>query len=168
MLKLILLSLLTLAPNVSASINYIEAFEQVRSQSFWPVPKSPNGDYIISTFGPRTKGGTGAYDFHRGVDIRGDIGDDIVAAFDGTVHRIFTDSGGGFTIILEHVLPQAAKLLDDKEETTKFFTVYMHGDSSNLGEGIPMSAGDVIATIGDSGGTALTPHLHFEVRIGTR
>jgi len=170
MLKLILVSILApdLAVSASASISYIEAFKQVRSQSVWPVPASYGGDFIGSTFGPRGRGTDRVYDFHRGVDINGEIGDAIVASFDGTVVRISTDATGGLSLTLEHELPQAVKLHSGMEETTKFYTLYLHCSAAFAEVDNVVKAGEVIAAVGDSGGRALRPHLHYEVRLGTR
>ena len=172
-LKLTLHLFFTLIPAVvyAAANSYTDVFRSMRNQaglSVWPVPESHFGDSIISTFGPRLKGNARIYDFHRGVDIKGDVGDDIVASFDGKVVRIKADSRGDFTVILEHELPQPAKLHDDKEETSRFYTIYMHCDSTIAEVDEVVNAGDVIAAIGDSGGAAHTPHLHQEVRLGTR
>jgi len=167
MLKFILLSILTLTPAVSSTINYVEVFSSIKSQSVWPVPAA-DSDSIVSTFGPRTKGTGFVYDFHRGIDIKGNVGDVILAAVAGEVVRILTDSKGEFTIILVHQLPEPVKLHEDKDETSRFYTVYMHCVSAIAMVGDVLNAGDNLATMGDYGGNALVPHLHLEVRLGTR
>jgi len=170
MMKLILLSLLfTLIPAlVSAATNYIDVFQSMRNQTVWPVPECPGGEFVTSTFGVRTRGPDRVYDFHRGIDILCDYGKDIVASYAGKVVKVSTDSTGGFTVILVHELPVPAKLHHKREETTRFYTHYLHCSSAIVEVDDTVNAGDVIATVGDSNGRTLRPHLHQEIRLGTR
>lgn len=69
-------------------VNLINA--QYNDLASWPI--GSQGD-ITSTFGPRYWAGrTNNYDFHRGIDINGNAGDNIYAATDGVVIGISTSS----------------------------------------------------------------------------
>jgi len=107
-----------------AALRYIDAFE----------PESYGGDFISPTFGPRIKvSATDAYDFHRGVGISGEVGNAIVAPFEGIVEDITAYPDGGHTVILEHMLPEPVKFTNkDKNETSIFYTLYMHLDESRV------------------------------------
>lgn len=106
----------------------------------WPAKVSE----ISSTFGKRW------FSFHEGIDIRGPIGTDILAAHDGQV--VYSDDqlrGYGNLVIV-----RGEGLL----------TVYAHNDRNRVRVGEAVSRGEHIADLGQSG-KATGPHLHFEVRI---
>lgn len=140
-------------------------------------------DDFESSFGPRNKSGSGAYDWHRGFDVDGtDMSSAIVAPLDGYFYDYRTTSSGGNIIILEHNISElggGASTYSDKS-VTKFYTWYLHlwddetaanGTStddlvSGYTKGDAISRGTQIGVMGQSGSTT-NPHLHFEVRIGT-
>jgi len=54
-------------------------------------------------FGPRQQFSTGKYDWHRGIDIDGELNIDvIVAPLDGCFYDYRTTASGGNIVILEH------------------------------------------------------------------
>ncbi len=124
----------------------------------WPAP----GNYSL------TKGaggqGDGGYnssrpahrdgDGHDGVDIQGKIGDPIKAFKGGTVVFAGVMGGYGNTIDIRH---------DDGSVTR-----YAHLDKINVQKDKPVTEGQVIGTLGDSGNAKglPSPHLHFEIRKG--
>jgi len=159
--------------------NYIDAFADMHSSDtpfVWPLPNSSGdgsigygGDFLSSAFGPRIKISTQSYDFHRGVDIHGEVGDPVVAPYAATVEKIVTYNDGGLTVILRHEFPQnfQVKLKDSAKETSIFYTLHMHLDANLVIQGNVVEAGQLIGNVGMSG-SAVSPHLHLEVRIGTR
>lgn len=149
--------------------NYFVAFAKLKNDVVWPTPSS-NSHNISSTFGPRLRASCNhCYDFHRGIDIHGNVGDPVVATYHGKVIEKKTYSGGGLTIILEHSFTNWTTLHADKGSIKKWYTLYMHLDSVEPGinVGSNVVAGARIANLGESGST-VNPHLHHEVRVGTR
>ncbi len=90
---------------------------------------------------------------HDGIDIAAPEGSPIGAAAEGTVLYAGKQSGYGSIVILRH----GANLL----------TLYAHASALLVRQGDRVSAGQAIARVGQSGRTT-GPHLHFEVREGTR
>jgi len=156
-------------PRPLFSIRWDSSYMQSANAFIWPCPESYNGgDFISSTFGPRIEVTTHTYDFHRGIDISGSIGDFIVAPYTGVVEKSVTYAAGGRTVILKHQLPgDSAKLLDDSKSTTRFYTLYMYIAEIVVQIGDIVEQGSILGTMGMTG-SALSPHLHTEVRLGTR
>lgn len=168
MMKFFLLTLLSLNCATHASQDYLEVFKNIREQGgfAWPAPNSPS-NAIASTFGPRTKKSTnGGYDFHRGIDIAGNIGEPVVAAHAGTVFYLREFVDGGLVMGLRHDLLMEFQVLPEKPSTKTFFTYYFHLNKFLAKEGDVVEAGDLIAELGETGGASI-PHVHFEIRIGT-
>ncbi|MDP9067562.1 MAG: peptidoglycan DD-metalloendopeptidase family protein [Actinomycetota bacterium] len=88
---------------------------------------------------------------HQGTDMMAAYGTPVVAITDGTI--TLSDYGGsaGYWIILSG---------DDGHQYW-----YMH-NQQNLVSGGHVSAGQQIATVGDTGNAAGTPHVHFEYHPG--
>jgi murein DD-endopeptidase MepM/ murein hydrolase activator NlpD len=107
-----------------------------------PVPGSSFGD---SWGAPRSGGRR-----HQGVDMMAGYGTPIYAVVSGSV-RHSTSGLGGNQI-----------WLSGNDGNTYF---YAHIQSYVGGPGA-VSAGDQIATVGDTGNARGTPHLHFEIHPG--
>ncbi len=90
---------------------------------------------------------------HDGIDIAAPEGAAVSAAADGTVVYAGRQAGYGQIVILRH----AGGLL----------TLYAHNAKVLVPEGAHVKGGEPIARVGQSGKTT-GPHLHFEVRQGTR
>lgn len=116
----------------------------------WPVPGSTR---ITSKFGQRHAPTAGASTMHYGIDIgarvRGVVGDDIVAPWDGQVRSVFTTSGGGNQLLIAHSDGRVSG--------------YAHLDRVLVQPGQIVSRGEVIAKMGNTG-TSTAAHLHFTVR----
>jgi murein DD-endopeptidase MepM/ murein hydrolase activator NlpD len=102
---------------------------------------------LYSKFGPRQG------QHHDGIDIAAPSGTLVTAAAGGKVVYAGVQSGYGSIVILRH----AGGLL----------TVYAHASELLVREGEAVEAGAPVARVGQSGRTT-GPHLHFEVREGTR
>ncbi|WP_168354957.1 peptidoglycan DD-metalloendopeptidase family protein [Clostridium sartagoforme] len=103
------------------------------------------GGYMTSGYGERWNS------FHKGIDIAGDTGDDVIAAMDGEViYSEYNDGGYGNLIIVKHE--------DDME------TYYGHLNESYVKVGDKIKKGDIIGAVGNTG-FSTGPHLHFELRI---
>jgi lipoprotein NlpD len=90
---------------------------------------------------------------HDGIDIAAPEGTDVTAAAAGSVIYAGEQTGYGSIVILKH----ASGLL----------TLYAHASAILVRHGDRVEAGQAIARVGRSGRTT-GPHLHFEVREGTR
>lgn len=111
----------------------------------------PVSGVYTSKYGYRTDPFTGKTATHSGVDIAAEQGTDIRAAMSGLVELSKKSDGDyGNYIIINH---------------GGFKTLYAHCEKlfANVGEFV--SAGEVIATVGNTG-RSTGPHLHFEIRIG--
>ena len=153
-------------------VGLAEAFDAIQADTIWAVPSSPQEE-ISSTFGPRIRTSTAAYDWHRGLDIHGETGDPILASYDGEFVGIRQYTNGGTTVIIEHAFAQPVSF--QGQEIDRWYTLYMHMDAVDAdlvaadaaGNHPVISAGDQIGTVGTSGST-VTPHLHQEIRVGSR
>jgi murein DD-endopeptidase MepM/ murein hydrolase activator NlpD len=114
-----------------------------------PAPRLawPLKGVVYSKFGPRQG------QHHDGIDIAAPSGTLVHAAAAGRVVYAGEQSGYGSIVILRH----AGGLL----------TVYAHASELLVREGEELAAGAPVARVGQSGRTT-GPHLHFEVREGTR
>ena len=99
---------------------------------------------ITSPFGPRWRR------MHNGIDIKVNIGDTIVSAFDGKVRIVkFERRGYGKYVVIRH---------DNGLET-----VYGHLSKFLVKENQLVKAGEVIG-LGGNTGRSTGSHLHFETR----
>ena len=99
---------------------------------------------ITSPFGPRWRR------MHNGLDLKVNIGDTIVAAFDGKVRIVkYERRGYGKYVVIRH---------DDGLET-----VYGHLSKQLVEENQLVKAGEVIG-LGGNTGRSTGSHLHFETR----
>lgn len=105
------------------------------------VAKPAEGVYT-SGFGPRW--GT----FHAGIDIANAVGTPILAVMDGTVIDSGPASGYGNWIRIQH--------------TDGSMSVYGHMETLNVAVGQMVTAGQVIAGMGNRG-FSTGSHLHFEI-----
>ena len=108
----------------------------------WPIK-----GVITSRFGNRTPTEIVTAN-HKGLDIAGNMGDNIVSAMDGTVVQYSEEGDYG-----KHLRIQSGEAL----------TLYAHCSELLVQEGSTVKQGDVIAKVGATG-RATGPHLHFEIR----
>lgn len=88
---------------------------------------------------------------HQGVDMMAAYGTPVVAITSGTITYAAYDGSGGNMIFLSG------------DDGNAYW--YMH-NQQNLVTGGHVSAGQQIATVGDTGNAEGTPHLHFEYHPG--
>ena len=112
----------------------------------WPVPTR---SYISSYFGWRTLYGRPNY--HKGIDIPGSAGTNIVAADSGKVLKVSKLTYGyGWHVIIDH--------------GNGVSTLYAHCSRLDVSVGDYVEKGQVVAGIGTTGNSTGN-HVHFEVRI---
>jgi murein DD-endopeptidase MepM/ murein hydrolase activator NlpD len=87
---------------------------------------------------------------HRGLDIRGEKGEEIKASNRGRVVMAEEFFFGGNTIILDH--------------GQGIYTIYMHLSGFNVQTGAIVSKEDIVGYVGSTG-RASGPHLHFGVKV---
>lgn len=104
----------------------------------------PVKSYTTSRFGMRR------YRYHYGIDLKVQIGDEILAAFDGKVRVTrFDRRGYGYYVVIRH--------------SNGLETVYGHLSKIKVSPGQIVNAGDCIG-LGGNTGRSTGPHLHFETR----
>lgn len=152
----------------------VEAIENGSVQLEWPIiSDNPMGD-IQSYFGPRLSGCSEqrCYDFHRGIDFSGEIGDDIVSVAEGEVYRLYTEDdddspylNGGNVVILRHTADEPFRF--HSKQYSVLYSIYYHLDSidSALTQGDIINDGVRVGALGETG-SASKPHLHLEIRAG--
>ncbi len=91
---------------------------------------------------------------HDGIDISAPEGTPVGAAASGTVVYTGEQPGYGFIVLVRHDRPD-------------LLTLYAHNSAILVKSGERVAAGQPIARVGQTGRTT-GPHLHFEVREGTR
>lgn len=106
----------------------------------WPV------DGLVSSTYGRRRGG-----WHRGIDIKAELGSVVLAAAAGVVVAAGVEPRYGRVVKIEH--------------ESDFVTVYAHNQENLVEVGMRVAAGDPIGTIGRTG-RATAHHLHFEIRRG--
>ncbi len=89
---------------------------------------------------------------HFGVDIAAKVGDDVVAALDGTVDSAYKDP----------LLGNCVKITSANEITTIYAGLLK---IDGIKKGDKVTAGEVIGKVGNTAASEITedPHLHFEV-----
>lgn len=113
-------------------------FSELTPLFVWPVDGP-----VSSTFG-RRRGG-----WHKGIDIKADLGIPVWAAAPGTVVISGYETRYGRVVKIEH--------------QNGFMTVYAHNDQNVVDAGERVSAGQIIGVVGRTG-RATAHHVHFEIR----
>ena len=118
--------------------------EQELTPSGHPVE---NG-WVSSGYGYRNDPFSGKRAFHRGVDIAGKVGSEVVAVASGVVTKARRKPGFGYLVEIAHA--------------DGFITRYAHNSKVLVTEGDLVTKGDAIALMGSSG-KSTGPHVHFEI-----
>ena len=105
---------------------------------------------IKSDYGyrPNPFSGRGS-EFHKGIDIKGNIGDSVRCTGKGIVEKADWDGGYGRCVVIRH------------EKNIR--TIYGHLSEFNVNPGDSVNSGDVVGFVGSSG-RSTGPHLHYEIR----
>ena len=99
-----------------------------------------------------SRGFSGQYPSHDGLDIAAPLGTDIFASADGTVVKVVESTiGDGNHVVIRHA--------------NGYYTLYGHCSELIAVEGTEVKQGDVIAKVGSTGNST-GPHLHFELIFG--
>jgi septal ring factor EnvC (AmiA/AmiB activator) len=120
------------------------AFTDLKGLLIMPV----NGK-IVEFFGSYTNTEFNLVNFRSGINISAERGEPIRAVYKGKTLYASWFKGYGNMIIIDH--------------GEHYYTLYAHAEELFKKKGDPVEAGEVIATVGDTGSMA-KPGLHFEVR----
>ncbi|MBV6657747.1 MAG: M23 family metallopeptidase [Devosiaceae bacterium] len=118
-----------------------------------PVAAPTRGARLSSRFGNRRDPFTRRTAFHSGIDYAAPTGHPIYAAADGVVTRARRAGGYGLMIEIDH--------------PNGLTTRYAHLSRMLVAPGARVSAGELIGRMGSTG-RSTGPHLHYEVRRGSR
>jgi murein DD-endopeptidase MepM/ murein hydrolase activator NlpD len=157
--------------SAAASDSITTAFQSLNTNAMWPVSGTTFNE-VESTFGPRIKVSTSAYDWHRGIDIDAPEGTPVLSPVAGTLFDVKNYVDGGLTVILKHAFTNPVSFAG--KTLTHYYTYYMHLSSvdpilqaaADSGQTPSVPQGFQIGTVGHSG-TAVGDHLHWELRVGT-
>lgn len=122
------------------------------SEFMWPVP----GYYTVSS-----QWRTAKRPNHTGIDIasRGISGKNIIASADGIVTLSQYYYGYGNCVMINHG--------KSSKNGKVYVTLYGHASELLVKKGQYVTAGTVIARVGNTGNST-GPHLHFEVRVDSK
>ncbi len=128
-------------------LEYFHDAERLLSHT--PSLNPAHTPWFTSSFGKRRDPMHGAFLMHKGLDLGGPVGSEIVAPADGVV--IFTGPRGGYgkTVVVAHGYGLQ--------------THFAHLSRFRVEKGERVRRGDVIAEMGSTG-KSTGPHLHYEVR----
>lgn len=119
------------------------------------APVRPSGGMVCPVAGPvsftDTWGAPRSGHTHQGVDMMAGYGTPLVAIVSGTITYAAYDGSGGNMIFLSG------------DDGNAYW--YMHNQQNFVTSG-HVTVGQQIATVGDTGNAAGTPHLHFEYHPG--
>lgn len=118
-----------------------------------PVAAPARGARLSSRFGNRRDPFTRRSAFHSGIDYAAPTGHPVYAPADGVVTR--SSRAGGYGIMVEIDHPNGLS------------TRFAHLSRALVSVGTRVHAGDQIGRIGSTG-RSTGPHLHYEVRRGSR
>lgn len=116
----------------------------------------PTEGRFSSPFGPRISPTGSGINFHYGIDIANAVGTPVKAAAGGEVIKVGNGNIGGYGkyIHIKHVI-----------NGKNMSTFYAHLNTQNVRVGDKVTAGQVIAQLGNTG-RSTGPHLHFEIQNG--
>lgn len=118
-----------------------QAFEKVRGKLAWPT-----GGKIVARFGQPRGGGLK----WNGVMIAADRGTEVRALYEGRIAYSDWLPGMGLLLIIDH---------------GDYMSLYAHNEQLFKAVGDRVEGGEVVATVGDSGGRS-QPGLYLEIRRG--
>ena len=116
--------------------------------SIWPIT-----GWISSAYGNRRDPFTGGPDFHSGVDIDAEAGQQVRATADGTVLSARYSGNFGNLVTVDHGFGIGTR--------------YGHLSRFAVAEGQRIRRGDVVGLVGSTG-RSTSPHLHYEITLDGR
>ncbi|MCB1760469.1 MAG: peptidoglycan DD-metalloendopeptidase family protein [Gammaproteobacteria bacterium] len=117
-------------------------------QSLLPSGQPVQKGWISSHYGYRKDPFTGKKAFHKGVDIAGRRGAEVLAVASGLVTLAKAKTGYGYTVEISHA--------------DGLTTRYAHNKEIFVQQGDLVEKGDIIGSVGSTG-RSTGPHVHFEI-----
>jgi murein DD-endopeptidase MepM/ murein hydrolase activator NlpD len=114
----------------------------------------PAGTWLSPFHSPRFNPKKNLHYPHAGVDLKCTVGDPVFAVGGGMIRRVQNGERSGTTVYLDHGINSRGK---------RIMTVYMHLASTSVKADNQVTAGQHIATCGDTGNAKGDPQLHFEL-----
>ena len=140
-------------PDAAELDNRLKVIQTTSNPAALPAMWAHEGK-INNEFGfRRSPFGGRNYEFHAGLDIDGERGDEVIAPAMGTVTEAGWKGGYGQMIEIDH--------------GNGLSTRYGHLSKIDVEVGQPITRGQQIGLIGSTG-RSTGPHLHFELRIGEK
>lgn len=127
----------------------IEVSASVKSTSVKSEYILPLNGHVTSPYGERVNPITNEKDFHRGVDIGANEGEDIKSIAQGVVIEVASDEKSGNYLLVDH--------------QNGIVSLYAHCSKINVNKGDNVQQGQVIANVGHTG-EATGPHLHLGIK----
>jgi len=118
------------------------------NEQVFPAGRPLLSGWISSFFGVRTNPFNGRREFHRGIDIAGKKGSEVIAVAAGVVTRSERRAGFGNLVEVDH--------------GNGYVTRYAHNDRNLVKVGETVVKGEPVALLGSTG-RATGTHVHFEV-----
>ena len=147
------LSIAEMDPEDAEIEKQLRAIQATGSQAFIPSMWAHMGK-INNEFGfRRSPFGGRTYEFHSGIDIDGERGDQVVAPANGVVTEAGWKGGYGNMIEVDH--------------GNGLKTRYGHLSKIDVQIGDSITRGQVMAYVGSTG-RSTGPHLHYELRLNER
>jgi len=136
---------------IEKETDLLNSIWQVYSERLW------EGDFVLplqnhlsTPFGTKRIINVETVSIHKGLDMKGEEGEEIKASNTGRVVLAEEFFFGGNTIILDH--------------GQGIFTIYMHMSGFIVSQGDLVSKNDTIGFVGSTG-RSTGPHLHFGVKV---
>ncbi|MCG2754432.1 MAG: peptidoglycan DD-metalloendopeptidase family protein [Desulfobacteraceae bacterium] len=139
----------SLGQSFGRASNKVKNISHGAFSSFKGLLKMPVKGKIIHFFGRHTNSQSKTLNFKTGIDIKADKGEPICSVYNGQILYSSWFKGYGNMIIIDH--------------GNHFYTVYAHAEELFKAKGDYVEAGEVIATVGDTG-SMIGPKLYFELR----
>jgi murein DD-endopeptidase MepM/ murein hydrolase activator NlpD len=147
------LSLAEMDPEDAEIEKQLRAIQATSNQAYIPAMWAHMGK-INNEFGfRRSPFGGRTYEFHAGMDIDGERGDQVVAPANGLVTEAGWKGGYGNMIEIDH--------------GNGLKTRYGHLSKIDVEVGEQISRGQIMAFVGSTG-RSTGPHLHYELRLNDR
>jgi len=128
----------------------IKAFQNVSNPAFVPNMWAHLGK-INNEFGfRRNPFGGRTYEFHPGMDIDGERGDQVLAPASGTIIKAGWQGGYGNMVEIDHGNGLTSR--------------YGHLSHIDVQVGDPVTRGQLLGLVGSTG-RSTGPHLHYEIRM---
>ena len=142
----------TSGANIFMTFDFFDKYTENLAKNVTKIPLGYPyiGEKRTSEYGYRTNPfGGGSFEFHPGIDIKGNVGDPVKSTADGTILSTDWKNGYGKCVEISHKFGLT--------------TIYGHLSAFNVKQGDKIKTGEIIGFLGSTG-RSTGPHLHYEIR----